>query len=78
VNRQEYLRRAAEIHTAWSARYADRIEPATGASSPHEPGGESDFAEHHHDVSAPPHFADLLDEQLQALTQEYQASPDRG
>jgi|SoiMetStandDraft_5_1073268.scaffolds.fasta_scaffold603465_1 hypothetical protein len=81
MNRQEYLDTAQKLHTEWNLRYADRIEPAEGASDPHAgPGGDSDFAEHHADVSAPPHYADLLDEKLQALTAQYQSdsNPDRG
>ena len=53
MTKDEYLRRAHEIHAAWSVRYADRIEPALSESNPHGSPEESDFAEHHHDVSAP-------------------------
>lgn len=75
MTRDEYLRRAGEIHARWSLRYADRIEPALSESNPH-PGheDESDFAEHHHDVSATSAYADLLDEELDRLTEEYQAN----
>lgn len=75
MTREEYLRRASEIHARWSLRYADRIEPVLSESNPHGgPGADSDFAEHHHDVSATSTYADLLDEELVALTQEYRAN----
>lgn len=74
MTKDEYLRRAGQIHADWSARYADRIEPQLSESNPHGLPDESDFAEHHHDVSATSIYSDLLEEQLDALTREYRAS----
>lgn len=77
MTKDEYLRRAGQIHADWSLRYADRIEPELSESNPHGSPDESDFAEHHHDVSAPSAYSDLLEEQLDALTREYHTSTAR-
>ena len=74
MTRDEYLRRAAALHTEWSLRYADRIPADMGAAEPHHDNGENDLPEHHHDVSAPSAFEDILMEKLDKLTQEYQGS----
>lgn len=75
MTREEYLQRAAALHTEWSLRYADRIPADPGVSDPHD--GESDLAEHHHDVSAPSAYDDILNEKLTALTEQYQAAGGR-
>lgn len=77
MTRDEFLRRVAKLNEDWSKRYADRIEMEPAVSDPHNPGGYSDLPEHHHAVSAPSAYADILDERLDALIQEYQASGGR-
>lgn len=73
MTRDEYLRRAGEITREWNIRYADRILSAYPAfSDPHGgPDGESDYAQHHALMSATDDYADILDEQLAALTAQY-------
>jgi hypothetical protein len=73
VSRDEYLRRAAAITQAWNLRYADRIETAYPAGSHPHDGVNSDYAQHHAIMSAPPEYDDILNEKLLALTLEYQA-----
>lgn len=72
MTREEFLARAAALHTEWNKRYADSIEPDRSVVPEGE--GQDDFAQHHADVSAPSAYADLLDEKMDALIREYHAS----
>lgn len=68
MNRQAVLAAAAKAHSAWLDEHADQVPAVPADSAPHDgDGGDSDYAEHHADRSAPAAVDDLLSAQLVKL-----------
>lgn len=67
---EEMMAEAARLHAEHMDRIADRVPVDLSDSHPHN-GRDSDYNEHHADVSAPPPVDDQLNRRLVALIERY-------
>ena len=68
---EEMLAEAARLHAEHTDRVAERVPVDLRDSDPHN-GRDSDYNEHHSDVSASPQVDDQLNRRLAALIERYQ------
>lgn len=69
MNREEFLDQVAQLHFNWTQEVADQV-PTEAADE--KPTGDTDYPEHHHDVSATPAQERDFDAALQQLIAEFQ------
>lgn len=79
MTRAQMLEQIRRINAQWHEKYADAIPNRfPGGYRPHD--GQTDAAEHHALISAPPRLEEELQRQIDAVIAQYQSdsNPDRG